>query len=429
MLRLLQGKEIQTFIKQLREKVSPNPILQKQVEEIVTAVKERGYSAVAQYCQQFDGTARPREEILITAEEMEEAQKKVEGEVKEALEVLIQRVTAFHEGQVPPPVITTKEDGGEYIGTLIRPLERVGVYVPGGRNPYPSTLPMTIIPAQLAGVSEILVATPPQAGGGLDPYLLYTAKRLGIQEILPVGGAQAIAAMAYGIEGVKPVDKIVGPGNIYVTLAKKILYGTVGIDMLAGPSEIVIIADASAPASFLAADLMAQAEHDPYSIPILISPHQPLLEQVNSLLKKQVPEEARRDVITEAFQKQGRAFWVQDLEEGIGYANDLAPEHLVLMVKNPKKFLPQVTQAGALFLGPYTPQASGDYLAGPSHVIPTGGCCRFSSPLWVEDFLKRTSLISFEKKRIQELLPHGALLAQLEGLQAHRSSFTIRKEE
>lgn len=428
MLRTLQGEAIAEFIEKKRRHSPIQQQLQREVEDIITAVLKKGFKAVAEFSWRFDGYRLQKETLFVEQEELEKAQQAVEKEFKKALEILIQRITAFHEEQKPPSPYTRWREG-ELLGNIINPIERVGVYIPGGRNPYPSTLLMTIIPARVAGVLDIIVATPPQTNGQLDPYLLYTAKRLGVKRVLRLGGAQAIAAMAYGLEEMKPVHKIVGPGNIYVTLAKKILYGTVGIDMLAGPSEIVIIADASAPPLYIGFDLMAQAEHDPLAVPILITPHRELIEQVNQVLEEQVAKQSRRTIIKESLEKQGRAFLVKDLHAGLTYANSFAPEHLVLMLENPEQYLPQVKQAGAIFLGSQTPQASGDYLAGPSHVIPTGGTCRFSSPLGVEDFQKKSSLISFTGKKRQEMIALGALLAEIEGLTAHQFSLEVRREE
>lgn len=366
--------------------------------------------------------------LLVTQEEINDAKENADPAFIQSLQAAADRITRYHERQKQNSWIETENDG-TILGQLIQPLERVGIYIPGGRAAYPSSVLMNVIPAQVAGVEELVMVTPPQPDGTVYPSTLVAASVLGVGKIFKVGGAQAIAALAYGTESIPAVDKIVGPGNIYVALAKQAVYGEVDIDSIAGPSEIVVIADEYANPAYVAADLLSQAEHDPMASAILITPSSQLADQVTSQLREQLELLERKDIAQQSIYNHGAICVTKDLEEAIRTANLLAPEHLELLVKNPWNVLGKVKHAGAVFLGEYSPEPIGDYFAGPNHVLPTNGTARFFSPLGVDSFMKKTSLISFSQEACFRDGKHVIQLAKAEGLTAHAKAIEIRLGE
>ncbi|MGI6434399.1 MAG: histidinol dehydrogenase [Syntrophomonadaceae bacterium] len=398
---------------------------EEQVQAIARQVKERGDAAVFEYTRRFDG---PIEEhnLLVSEAEFDEAYEMVDEEYLYAIRNAIENISVFHNRQLKNSWIEPDERGN-ILGQLHRPLERVGIYVPGGTAAYPSSVLMNAIPAQVAGVPQIAMVSPPDRNGKMNPYTLVAAYELGLEEIYKMGGAQAIFALAWGTELVKKVDLISGPGNIYVTLAKKMVYGSVNIDMLAGPSEILIIADHNADPVYLAADLMSQAEHDVLARSILVTPDANLLDRVEMELQRQVGMLSRCDMIKEALDKNGAFVLTRDVEEACQVANLIAPEHLELMVEAPFDLISKIHNAGAIFMGKYTPEAVGDYFAGPNHILPTGGTARFYSPVTVDTFTKSSSLIYYSRRGIEEDADHIIKLANVEGLTAHANSVWVRK--
>ncbi|MCL0043570.1 histidinol dehydrogenase, partial [Peptococcaceae bacterium] len=319
------------------------------------------------------------------------------------------------------------DENGTILGQLVLPVERVGVYVPGGKAAYPSSVLMNVVPAKVAGVKEIVMVTPPDSNGKINPYVLVAARETGVNEIYKVGGAQAIAALAYGTETVKAVDKITGPGNIYVTLAKKLVYGDVDIDMLAGPSEILVIADENASAAYIAADMLSQAEHDEIAASMLITPCVELADKVKVELEEQLQTLPKRAIAEKALKNRGVIIIVNDLNEAFDIANKIAPEHLEILVQNPFDWIGKVRHAGSVFLGEYSPEPVGDYIAGPNHVLPTSGTARFYSGLNVDAFVKKTTIISFSKTTFEKLKESIINLAEVEGLTAHANAVRVRK--
>jgi len=398
------------------------------VAEILAAVRAGGDEAVSSYNARFGGPSLPPDRLKVTAGEIKAAYSRVDEEYLSALRLAIKNIAAYHRKQLSNSWLMTDEQGA-MLGQLIRPLNRVGIYVPGGKAAYPSSVLMNAIPAQVAGVREIVMVTPPAASGELNPYSLVAAAELGIDEIYKAGGAQGIAALAYGTETLRPVDKITGPGNIYVTLAKQQVYGQVDIDMLAGPSEILIIADETAAPELVAADLLSQAEHDEMASSILITSCRELAEGVQSEVARQTAQLERSATIRRSLADYGAIVVTADLEQAFELANLVAPEHLELMVQEPFNWLARVKNAGAVFLGPYSPEPVGDYLAGPSHVLPTGGTARFYSPLSVATFLKRISLIAYNKQALARVGPSVIKLAEVEGFGAHANAVKLRMKE
>lgn len=388
------------------------------VRQIVAGVRERGDAALAEYTQQFDGVTIPTAELRVSPAEIKAAYGEVAEEFLPSLTKAIQNVTAYH----------LKQKSDEWFETLpldvvlgqrLVPLSRAGIYVPGGKAIYFSSVIMNVLPAKVAGVSEIFLVTPPP----ISPYVLVAAAEVGVTAIFKVGGAQAIAALAYGTETVPRVDKIVGPGNIYVTLAKKEVFGAVGIESLAGPSDVFIIADQDADPQFLAADLLAQAEHGAGSLAVLAATSRKILDLTKEQLEKQLPQLSRRALIGEA---EIVLLEVNNIGEAIDAANKIAPEHLELEIGSPQRALERIRNAGAVFIGPHSPVAVGDYLAGPSHVLPTGGTARFSSPLGVYDFVKHQSIIGYTKPALKNVWKDIKLMAEIEGLDAHARSIDVR---
>lgn len=395
------------------------------VKTILETVRREGDAALRRYTEQFDGVEIGP--LRVADDELQAAYGKVEAGFVDALRKAAANIRAYHEKQKRNSWIDMQPDG-TVTGQLIRPLKRVGVYVPGGKAAYPSSVLMNVIPAQIAGVPEIVMVTPPATGGeaGINPYILVAAAEAGVKELYRVGGAQAVAALAYGTESIRPVDKIVGPGNIYVALAKRYVFGTVDIDSIAGPSEIVVLADETADPAYVAADLLSQAEHDEMASSILVTTSRALAEAVREEVERQLAELPRREIAERSIEQRGAILIAGDLEEAVAVVNRLAPEHLELMVASPLECAGRIENAGAIFLGPYSTEPVGDYFAGPNHILPTNGTARFSSPLGVDDFVKKTSLISYSKPA---LLANGQAimtLARHEGLEAHARAVEIR---
>ncbi len=396
--------------------------LDEQVRAVVDAVRRGGDRKVLAYTKQFDGASLTRLEV--TREEWDEACACVAPADRAALSHAIKRVRAFHRRRVPTSWEFSESDGR--LGQRVRPLARVGIYVPGGKARYPSTVVMNAAPAAVARVPEILMATPPGRDGRLDPVVLLAARLAGVQRVFKMGGAQAVAALAFGTESVPGVDKIVGPGNAFVQAAKRLLFGVVDIDSEAGPTEVLVVADASARAAWVAADLISQAEHEEQAQALLITTLPRLARRVNAALEAQLRGLERERIARRALERNGAIFVVPGLTRALALADAYAPEHLVLAVADPDAALERVANAGTVFLGHHTPVAVGDYLAGPNHVLPTGGTARFFSPLGTQDFLKRTAFVKFGPSRLGALGADAIRLARLEGFTAHGASISLR---
>ncbi|ABI69066.1 histidinol dehydrogenase [Syntrophomonas wolfei] len=395
------------------------------VGEIGRQVQEKGNQAIFAFTLKFDGAKIDESNFLVSEDEIEAAYDEVDDDYIFALDQAIDNIATFHSRQLKNSWMEPDERGN-ILGQLYRPLERVGIYVPGGTAAYPSSVLMNAIPAQVAGVSEIAMVTPPAKDGSINPYTLVAAAELGIEEIYKMGGAQAVFALAYGTETINKVDLISGPGNIYVTIAKKMVYGDVNIDMLAGPSEILIVADKKANPAYLAADMMSQAEHDVLARSILVTDSETLIERVQEEIEKQVQELSRQDIIRQALENYGALVLVPQMDQACAVANLVAPEHLELMVEHPFDYLSRIRNAGAIFLGKDTPEPVGDYFAGPNHILPTGGTARFYSPVSVDTFMKSSSIIYYSPQGIKEDAEGIMKLAEVEGLTAHANSIRIR---
>ena len=406
---------------------SVDAAIHRRVEDILAAVRARGDAALVELTERYDRVRVSPEGLRVTTAEFDTAERQVGEATRAALRYAAARIEAFHREALPRTWYMT-DAAGSRLGQEVRALERVGIYVPGGRAAYPSTVLMTAVPARVAGVAEVVLVSPPGPDGTLDAAVLAAARVAGVTEAYRVGGAQAVAALAYGTESIRRVDKIVGPGNIYVALAKGRVFGDVGIDMLAGPSEVVVIADAAADPAFAAADLLAQAEHDPMARSVLLSPSAALLNWVEAEVSRRLETLPRREIAASALEANGALVLTASLEEAVDVANRLAPEHLELLVAEPDALLARVRSAGAVFLGGATPEVVGDYVAGPNHVLPTGGTARFASALSTEDFMKRLSVIRYTARGLAEAWPHLAELARVEGLAAHRAAAHVRIE-
>jgi len=392
---------------------------------IVEDVRLRGDEALRDYTMQFDHADVPA--LRVTTAEIEAAVSSVSEEFRDAIAIAAASIEEYHERQVPQSWFSVRE-GGVLVGQKVTPIRRVGIYVPGGRACYPSSVLMNAIPAVVAGVEEIAMVVPPDADGTVNAYTLAAAAEAGISEIYKVGGAQAIAALAYGTASIPRVDKITGPGNAYVTAAKKLVLGEVGIDMLAGPSEVLILADETAEPSFIAVDLMAQAEHDPRASAFLVTTDPTLPDEVEEALEVLLEEAPRADVIRRSLTDNGRIIVVPDVRVALDVANAIAPEHLEVLTADPLELLGSIRNAGAIFLGPWTPESVGDYVAGPNHVLPTGGTARFSSPLSVDDFVKKSSVISYSREALESDAATVITIASAEGLMAHADAVALRLE-
>jgi histidinol dehydrogenase len=388
------------------------------VEKIVNDIQEKGDVALLEYTAALDGCALTKDSLRVTPEEIKAAYAAVSPEFLTALRQAAENIRQFHMLQKRRDWFT-QDDTGSVTGQIFRPLSRVGAYVPGGTANYPSSVLMTCLPAAVAGVPEIVVVTPPDQSGGLPAATLVAAAEADVQEIYKIGGAQAIAALAYGTETIRSVDKIVGPGNIYVTLAKKLIYGAAGIDMLAGPSEVLVIGDGSVSAGLAAADLLTQAEHDKRARAILITPDREWAARVVGAVNEQLQELPRQSIAGESLSQSGAVIVVKDLEEAFAVSNQVAPEHLSLLVAEPWTHLAKVQNAGSIFMGSYTPESLGDYWAGPNHVLPTGGAARYASPLSVDDFCKKSSITNYTKEGLLKARAGILTLARTEKLWGH----------
>jgi histidinol dehydrogenase len=404
---------------------------QELVAEVIENIRRHGDSALLDYSRRFDAPQLTLARMRVSPAELEAAPGQVDEEFRQALQAAIARIKAFHEREREQSWIVTHPDG-TITGRLVQPVDAAGLYVPGGRGgstPLVSSVLMNGIPAAIAGVERRVMMTPPNANGDVHPALLVAAREVGITEIYKAGSAWAIAALAYGTESIPRVDVIVGPGNQYVTEAKRQVSGRVRIDMIAGPSEVLIVADETARPELIAADMLAQAEHDPQALAMLITTSESIAEQVNAELARQLPLLSRQEIARASLQDRGVIFTADNLNAAVAAANRLAAEHLELLVDRPFDLLPKIRHAGAIFLGSHTPESAGDYLAGPNHVLPTMGTARFSSALGVETFIKKSSLISYSPEALKADAAHIRKLAIMEGLTAHARSVAIRTEE
>lgn len=420
------GASAREYVKLLKERNrEAGRKVENAVSEILENVRRDGDRAVRMYADKFDGGAP--ETLELPREQVEALAEKADPLFVESLKKAAENIRDFHQRQKQQSWLTTREDG-VLMGQRIRGLARVGLYVPGGTAAYPSSVLMNAIPAKIAGVGELIMATPVK-GGKANPDIMAAALVAGVDRVLQVGGAHAVAAMAYGTESIPKVDKIVGPGNIYVATAKKQLYGTVDIDMVAGPSEILVLADETADARYLAADLMSQAEHDPMASSILLTTSAQLARETAAELERQVQTLSRKEIILESLKNFGAIIVCASMDEAVGFANELAPEHLEVCVRDPMEYIGRLDNAGSVFLGNYSPEPLGDYFAGPNHVLPTSGTARFFSPLSVDSFVKKSSFIYYTKNALLPQADDIIRLAEAEGLTAHANSIRVRKEE
>jgi histidinol dehydrogenase len=404
----LENKEVQTI-----------------VDGIIANIRANGDKALFEYTKQFDKFDVNADNVQLTQAEIDEAYKLVDAELIEVIKKSASRIAAFHEKQKMNSWLEPSKNG-EMLGQLVRPLERVGVYVPGGKAAYPSSVLMNIIPAKVAGVEDIVMTTPPNSEGKVNPTTIVAAHIAGVDKIYKAGGAQAVAALAFGTESIPKVDKIVGPGNIFVALAKRSVYGYVNIDSVAGPSEILVLADESANPEYVAADLLSQAEHDEMASAILITTSEKLAGAVRVELEKQTAVLERKEIIEKSLANYGAIILVNNFDEACELSNAVAPEHMEVCTAEPFTLLPKIQNAGAIFLGHYTPEPLGDYMAGPNHVLPTGGTARFFSPLSIDDYIKKSSIISFSEDAFKALGKDVVKFAEAEGLTAHANSVKVR---
>lgn len=430
MLRIItQRPEAEAELKRISDRLHDDQAVHKEatVAEILQNVKRKGDQALLGYTAEYDRVELVASELRVTGAEIDAACQQINQELLKAIQIAHERISSFHKLRVPQSWVSFGQKE-VVLGKRYSPVDRAGIYIPGGRASYPSTVLMNAIPARVAGVQRLVMVTPPRPDKSVDRAILVAAQVAGVEEIYRVGGAQAIAALAYGTETIPKVDVITGPGNIYVTLAKKQVYGRVGIDSLAGPSEVLIIADASANPLFVAQDLLAQAEHDPIAAAILLTTDLELARRVGELIPKILLEHPRRELTEKAIANYGAAIVVSNLTEACELSNLFAPEHLELEVEDPWELLEQIRHAGAIFLGHHTPEAVGDYLAGPNHTLPTCSAARFSSALSVETFLKSSSIIQYSKEALKEVHPAIQALTQAEGLISHGQSVQVRLE-
>lgn len=424
---IANGKKEYDFIKELKLRAeNSDKDVVPAVSEIINNVRENGDKAVYDYTVKFDGKAPEKTEI--TKDEIEELIKDCEPLFLEAITKAAANIKDFHARQVQQSWLTTKENG-VIMGQRVRGLKRVGIYVPGGTAAYPSSVLMNAIPAKLAGVEEVIMVTPPCKDGKPNPNIMAAAKIAGVDRVFLMGGAQAVAALAYGTETVPKVDKIVGPGNIFVATAKKLLYGVVDIDMIAGPSEILIVADKTANPKFLAADLMSQAEHDKLASSILLTTSDEIAVETEKEVLRQVEKLSRKDIIEYSLSNFGAIIVCSDMTQAVDFANELAPEHLEVCCENPMEYVGKLHNAGSVFLGNYSPEPLGDYFAGPNHVLPTSGTARFFSPLSVDSFVKKSSFIYYTEDALKKDAELIEEFAKKEGLTAHANSITVRFED
>lgn len=425
MIRITRIKNIDKKMidAQLKREEASFEVVDQTVKEIIENVKQKGDDALIHYTEQFDGVHL--QSLKVTEQEVREALTKIDARFLEILKQAKDNIREFHQHQFEKSWFINK-DNGIILGQKVTPLERVGVYVPGGKAAYPSTVLMDVIPAVIAGVNEIVMVSPPNKEGKVNPAVLAAASVAGVTEIYKVGGAQSIAALSFGTESIRPVDKIVGPGNIYVARAKKYVFGKVDIDMIAGPSEICIIADGKQNPTFIAADLLSQAEHDEMAASVLVTESEQLAQDVQREVEKQLGSLDRNEIAKQSIKTFGNIFVVDTIDEAFTVANEIAPEHLELLLDHPLDYLPKVVNAGAIFLGAYSPEPLGDYFAGPNHTLPTSGTAKFSSPLGTYDFLKRSSVIYYRKNNLADVKDQIIQFANEEGLTAHANSIRIR---
>ncbi len=398
--------------------------IESTVKEIIAAVRARGDAALREYTLRFDHADPATLALEVSRDEIDAAWDNVSAASRAALQLAADRISAYHARQKQNTWLATDEDD-VLLGQMVRPLDRVGIYVPGGKAAYPSSVLMNAVPAKVAGVGEIIMVVP-MPGGDMNPHVLAAARIAGVDRIFRIGGAQAVAALAYGTETIPRVDKITGPGNIYVATAKQLVFGQVDIDMIAGPSEILIINDGSGDAAQIAADLLSQAEHDELASAVLVTSSEDMAHRVQAEVEKQLAELSRETIARKSIEDYGAVILARDLDEAIAFSNRIAPEHLELAVADPFSILTGIRHAGAIFMGHSTPEAAGDYLAGPNHTLPTGGTARFFSPLSLDDFVKKSSIISFSPQGLQRLGKDIVHIAELEGLEAHARSVAIR---
>lgn len=423
MISIMKYGEVENSELFSRENLSAN--VEETVAEIIENVKTNGDKALFEYCEKFDGVTLSS--LVVTEEEIDEAFETVEPEFIAVLEEAAENIRKFHSAQVRNSFIINDKNG-VVMGQKIIPLDRVGLYVPGGTAAYPSTVLMDSIPAKIAGCPELFMVTPPSKDGSVRPEILAAAKIAGVDKIYKIGGAQAVAALAYGTETVKKVDKIVGPGNAFVAEAKKQVFGRVAIDMIAGPSEILIVADGSCNPEFVAADMLSQAEHDKNATAVLVTDDGDFAKKVSEQLELQIPALPRAEIARASVDNNGKIIVAENLLSAIDIANEIAPEHLELCVDNPFDYLDRIRHAGSIFMGKNCPEALGDYFAGPNHTLPTSGTAKFSSPLSVDDFVKKSQYTYFTADALEKVAGKVALFAEKEGLSAHARSATVRFE-
>ena len=420
-----KSSDLSAFLKKLQSRnVSVGSSVLRAVETIIADVRKNGDKAVLKYTRRFDDKKASR--LQVSAAEIRKTAEKADPKIIKAFEVSAKRIRRFHEMQKEHSWSFT--EGDTILGQAIRPLKRIGAYIPGGKAAYPSTVLMNVIPAQVAGVAEIALCIP-APDGLMNPYVMAAIEMLGVKEVYRIGGAQAVAAFAYGTQSIRKVDKIVGPGNIYVATAKKMVFGIVDIDMVAGPSEILIIADSSTQPAFVAADMLSQAEHDELASAILITDSRMLAEAAIKEIEDQLNKLKRKKIAKTSLDNYGAIIVTKDIRAAVNLSNTIAPEHLQIMTKKPIDIVPLIENAGAMFLGPWSPEALGDYSAGPNHTLPTGGTARFSSPLGVYDFYKRSSVLGFTREGFLRLSRVVEAIADSEGLEAHGNTIRVRKEE
>lgn len=418
-------KGFDQYLSGIEKRITEDPLrLEREVRSILRNVKKDGDRALLRYTHRFDGVRLPIEQLRVKPEEVKQAYRRIPVDFLATLKKAAHRIRRFHQLSKKRGSIKWTEEGIR-IEQVSRPLERVGVYIPGGKASYPSTVLMAAIPARVAGVSEIIAATPPHPEG-VSPAVLVAADLAGVDRIFRMGGVQAIGALAYGTSSIPKVDKIVGPGNRYVAVAKRLVYGAVDVDMVAGPSEIVIVSDGKSPPSFAAADLISQAEHDEMALPILMTPSESFARKVNEEIERQLSLLKREKIARNSLRQRGAILIVKNLYQAIELANRIAPEHLELIVENPLSLVKGVKHAGAVFLGSQTPEAIGDYLAGPNHILPTAGTARHSSALGVEDFIKRINLMEFNEKTLRRFGKDVKRFTEWEGLEGHYQSIRVR---
>lgn len=423
-------EEARTNILENLLKRSPNSYgeFEGRVNEIIENVREKRDAAIFDYTKRFDGADINAENILVTEDEIKEAYEKVDEKLLEVIRKALVNIRKYHEKQRQYSWFDS-EESGIILGQKVTALEKVGVYVPGGKAVYPSSVLMNIVPARVAGVKKIVMTTPPGKDGKVNPATLVAAKEAGVDAIYKVGGAQAIAALAFGTESVPKVDKIVGPGNIYVALAKKAVFGFVSIDSIAGPSEIMVLADETANPRFVAADLLSQAEHDEMASAILVTTSRDLAEQVSKEVEGFVAQLSRKEIIQKSLDNYGHILVAESMDEAIATVNEIASEHLELVTKNPFETMTKIRNAGAIFVGEYSSEPLGDYFAGPNHVLPTNGTAKFFSPLSVDDFIKKSSIISYSREALEPIYKDIVQFAECEQLTAHANSIRVRFED